>query len=627
LGNIHLEEKNYDEAIKTYNRAIQINPGYAAAFTNRGNVYSRNGEPEKAIADYTEAIRLKPDNVIPLINRSWSYGEIGEYDRAEWDEEEAVRLQPDLKSVLLYVKGGMCFFPMSILEDDKGREEVNEAIRALTTAINLRPNNATLINNRAQNYSVLGEYDKAIADWTEAIRLNLDKAVHCKTFYRDRAQNYSVLGEYDKAIADWTEAIRLNLDKAVHCETFYQDRGDAYSKKGDYEKAIADYTEIIRLEPENSGVYRKRGDAYKALGQHDKATLDHEKANQLEQWKYLDMETFVDFVGDIDEEDISEIFDENIDTGQPEKLAEAYLKESSRWFSNDDEQQGKKFLAKALDIYSGMNEEKAKQLKSVFLPAHVVDNVRKLDNEIARISDVIHKQLEKTAYFLNNRGIACAEKAAYGKALMKLTGILEMEASVGKWFDYQADYNRAIADFTEAIALKEKAGGSDEVFYQNRGKLYVDLKQYENAIADFTKVIRCSCHPGDYLYCRGIVHDDKGDYGKAIADYTESIKSEQPFGCYHAESFYNRGLIYDKMEEYEKAVSDYTAAIWLVPKGSPVAVSALRNRSLVYKTIGQPDKTEADLLRLRSISIDKDYEEITTRCPRKGISFTKTMFM
>ena len=52
-------------------------------------------------------------------------------------------------------------------------------------------------------------------------------------------------GEFDKAIADFTEAIRLNPQFAWA----YWGRGHVYEVNRDFDKAIADFTESIRLDP------------------------------------------------------------------------------------------------------------------------------------------------------------------------------------------------------------------------------------------------------------------------------------------------------------------------------------------------------------------------------------------
>ena len=49
--------------------------------------------------------------------------------------------------------------------------------------------------------------------------------------------------EYDKAVADYSEAIRLKPDYA---EAFY-DRGHAYEQKGDYGKAEVDCVQARKL--------------------------------------------------------------------------------------------------------------------------------------------------------------------------------------------------------------------------------------------------------------------------------------------------------------------------------------------------------------------------------------------
>ena len=53
-------------------------------------------------------------------------------------------------------------------------------------------------------------------------------------------------GDNDRAIADYTEAIRLDPKYA----NAYNNRGvSLQADKGDYDRAIADYNEAIRLDP------------------------------------------------------------------------------------------------------------------------------------------------------------------------------------------------------------------------------------------------------------------------------------------------------------------------------------------------------------------------------------------
>ena len=62
---------------------------------------------------------------------------------------------------------------------------------------------------------------------------------------------------YDKAIADFGEAIRLDpRDYKV-----WFGRGDAWKSKREFAKAVADYTEAILIQPEFAPIYRDRATA------------------------------------------------------------------------------------------------------------------------------------------------------------------------------------------------------------------------------------------------------------------------------------------------------------------------------------------------------------------------------
>jgi len=152
------------------------------------------------------------------------------------------------------------------------KKDYDKAIVNFTEAIRLDPNYAEAYSYRAGAYYGKKDYDKAIADYTELIRLKPDASS-----YSNRAGAYYLKKDYDKAIADYTEAARLKPDANT-----YKDRAVAYNSKGDYDKAIADYTEAIRLKPDSS-TYSGRAGIYDNKKDYDKAIADYTEAIRLGQ--------------------------------------------------------------------------------------------------------------------------------------------------------------------------------------------------------------------------------------------------------------------------------------------------------------------------------------------------------
>lgn len=107
------------------------------------------------------------------------------------------------------------------------------------------------------------EADRAIADLTEAIRLN--------PWFPDAflARGRVRVGkrDYESATVDFTAAIRLDPSNA----SAFRHRGDAYLARKLPEDALRDFEEAIRLNPFVSPAYDGRRRAYEDLGQHERA--------------------------------------------------------------------------------------------------------------------------------------------------------------------------------------------------------------------------------------------------------------------------------------------------------------------------------------------------------------------
>ena len=99
-------------------------------------------------------------------------------------------------------------------------------------------------------------------------------------------------GNFDRAIADFNDAIRVDPE----CAPAYNNRGVAFYDKGDFDRAIADCSDAIQLDPKYALAYRTRGLAYFYGGKLSKALADVSQASALDP-KEAYSALWVDIVG------------------------------------------------------------------------------------------------------------------------------------------------------------------------------------------------------------------------------------------------------------------------------------------------------------------------------------------
>ena len=91
----------HENAIADYDKAIQLKPDLADAYSNRGNAKGRLERYEDAITDFDKAIQLEPDMAEAYSNRGNAKGGLGRYEDAIIDYDKAIQLKPDLAECLL----------------------------------------------------------------------------------------------------------------------------------------------------------------------------------------------------------------------------------------------------------------------------------------------------------------------------------------------------------------------------------------------------------------------------------------------------------------------------------------------------------------------------------------------
>jgi tetratricopeptide (TPR) repeat protein len=262
--------RKWESAVELGEQIIQQQFNYrdtrARYYKNRGNVYYGLKEYQKAMADYNRAIELDPNFAVAYSNRGLVYqNDLKEYQKAMADYNRAIELDPNF--ALAYNRRGLVYYDL---------KEYQKAMADYNRAIELDPNFAPAYNGRGGVYDELKEYQKALADYNRAIELDPNDAVA----YIGRGLVYqNDLKEYQKAMADYNRAIELDPNYAPA----YNNRGLVYHYGlKEYQKAMADYNRAIELDPNYASAYSNRGWLYRnRLNDKVSARRDFERAASL----------------------------------------------------------------------------------------------------------------------------------------------------------------------------------------------------------------------------------------------------------------------------------------------------------------------------------------------------------
>ena len=88
-------EQQYDEAIKLYTEAIELNPQSALLFAKRGQIYLKLNKPNACIKDCTHALELNCDSAAAYKFRGRAYRLLGKFEEASHDLCESLKIDYD----------------------------------------------------------------------------------------------------------------------------------------------------------------------------------------------------------------------------------------------------------------------------------------------------------------------------------------------------------------------------------------------------------------------------------------------------------------------------------------------------------------------------------------------------
>ena len=113
LGIAHKELNQLDDAVKSYGQAFAINPDYAEAHYNLGIAHKELNQLDDAVKSLEKALAINPDFAEAHYNFGGALEGLGQLDEALASYDRAIAINPDINfilGVLLHTKMHLCIW-------------------------------------------------------------------------------------------------------------------------------------------------------------------------------------------------------------------------------------------------------------------------------------------------------------------------------------------------------------------------------------------------------------------------------------------------------------------------------------------------------------------------------------
>jgi len=267
--------------------------------TRKGKDMCTEGKFEESLKYFDEALEIDPKNLEALMNKANSLRVLGRYDEAIIYSDKMLEIDST------YVIG--ILEKTSVLYDagtfGQNKTKLEEALLLLDKAMQLEPNNGQIMGDKADVLIELGKVQEALVCYDKSIELEFSPFLLKHDFESIRQEKPSPpddvippeepnnpeilfkkgmvfyeLRRFEEAILWYNKAIAIDpylIDAQNH-------KGLCLSKLEQYEPAISCFDKVIAVNPNLIFVLNNKGKALAKLGRFDEAQEWYDKALALE---------------------------------------------------------------------------------------------------------------------------------------------------------------------------------------------------------------------------------------------------------------------------------------------------------------------------------------------------------
>jgi serine/threonine-protein kinase len=244
-----------DEALDHFQEAVRLDPKYAAAQFDLGDVLQRKGRLDEAVTHFQQAFEIDPELGAAQVSLGAAACAQGRFDDALAHYQQAARIDPGDAMA----HDGLCF----VL---RVKGQLDEAIAEGEEALRLKSEYADGENNLAYALYLKGRVDDAIEHYRRAISINPADAMP----HHNLAGALKSKGLLDESIDQYRQAINLDPNLAPA----HSNLGAALRAKGQVDEAILQYLEAVRIDPQDAAAHIMLAKNLRDKGRFDEA-IEH----------------------------------------------------------------------------------------------------------------------------------------------------------------------------------------------------------------------------------------------------------------------------------------------------------------------------------------------------------------
>lgn len=155
-------QDKYEEELKIYEEAIEINPEDSVSWYNKGNLLASNfGQYLKAIECFDVALKINPSFDIAWVCKGSAYGDLEEHHEAIKCFDEAIKINPNNSSAWSNKGSALC---------NLGRLE--DSLEAYNVSLKISSENGFVWCMIGNVYNALNDKNAALEAYNKAVELN-----------------------------------------------------------------------------------------------------------------------------------------------------------------------------------------------------------------------------------------------------------------------------------------------------------------------------------------------------------------------------------------------------------------------------------------------------------------------